>query len=72
VTLSVCRAVAGAQSGALWVRATAVFGVVQTAVAFVLAPLFATTGESHAMVFGVGLVASLAALEAAARLKARG
>lgn len=64
VTLSVCREVAGAQSGALWVRATAVFGVVQTAVAFALAPVFAATGESHAVVFGVGLASSMAALGA--------
>jgi predicted MFS family arabinose efflux permease len=65
VTLSLCREIAPAQSGALWVRATAVFGVVQTAVAFMLAPLFAATGESHAVVFGVGLACSLAALAAA-------
>jgi MFS family permease len=68
VTLSVCREIAPAQSAALWVRATAVFGVVQTAVAFALAPLFAATGESHAVVFGTGLAASLAALAAAVAL----
>jgi hypothetical protein len=65
VTLSVCREVAPAQSAALWVRATAVFGVVQTAVAFAVAPLFAATGESHAAVFLVGLVSSVAAAGAA-------
>jgi len=62
VTLTVCREVAPAQSAALWVRATAVFGVVQTAVAFALAPVFAASGESHAVVFGVGLASSVAAL----------
>ena len=50
---------------ALWVRATAVFGVVQTAVAFALAPIFAATGESYAVVFASGLGSSLAALAAA-------
>jgi predicted MFS family arabinose efflux permease len=68
VTLSVCRELAPAQSAALWVRATAVFGVVQTAVAFALAPLFAATGESHEVVFATGLASSLAALAAATRL----
>jgi len=68
VTLSVCREVAPAQSAALWVRATAVFGVVQTAVAFALAPIFAATGESHEVVFGVGLASSLAALAMSAVL----
>ncbi|MCC6719779.1 MAG: YbfB/YjiJ family MFS transporter [Acetobacteraceae bacterium] len=72
VTLSVCREVAPAQSAGLWVRATAVFGVVQTAVAFAVAPLFAATGESHAAVFGVGLVSSVAALAAAVALARRG
>jgi len=68
VTLTLCREIAPAQSAALWVRATAVFGVVQTAVAFALAPLFAATGESHAIVFAVGLASSLAALAAATGL----
>jgi len=58
-TLIVCRELAPAQSAALWVRATAVFGVVQTAVAFALAPVFAATGESHAVIFAVGLACSL-------------
>jgi predicted MFS family arabinose efflux permease len=69
VTLSVCREIAPAQSAALWVRATAVFGVVQTAVAFALAPIFAATGESHAVVFATGLGSSLAALAAAVFLE---
>lgn len=64
VTLTVCREVAPAQSAALWVQCTAVFGVVQTAVAFAVAPLFAATGESHAAVFAVGLASSLAAIVA--------
>ena len=61
VTLSVCREVAAAQSAALWVRASAVFGVVQTAVAFAVAPVFAASGDNHAVVFLVGLVCSVAA-----------
>lgn len=72
VTLSVCRDVAPAQSAALWVRATAVFGVVQTAVAFAAAPLFAATGESHAAVFSIGLASSIAAAIAAAQLARSG
>ncbi len=68
VTLSVCREIAPAQSAALWVRATAVFGIVQTSVAFAAAPLFAATGESHGAVFAVGLVSSAAAVAAAVAL----
>ena len=68
VTLSVCRDLAPAQSAALWVRATAVFGVVQTAVAFAVAPVFAATGESHAVIFAIGLVSSLAAVVASVAL----
>ena len=68
VTLSVTRELAGAQATALWVRATAAFAVVQTAVGFALAFLFAATGESHAAVFGAGLAFSLAALGAAVAL----
>ena len=74
VMLSVCREIAPAQSAALWVRATAVFGIVQTSVAFAAAPLFAATGESHDAVFAVGLASSIAAVGAAvalARMPAR-
>ena len=64
VTLTVCREVAPTQPAGLWVQCTAVFGVVQTAVAFAVAPLFAATGESHAAVFAVGLGCSVLALVA--------
>jgi MFS family permease len=65
VTLSVAREWAGPTAGALWVRATAVFALVQTILGFVLAAVFAATGESHAAVFGCGFLASCAALAAA-------
>jgi predicted MFS family arabinose efflux permease len=71
VTLTVTRLLAPAQPAALWVQCTAAFAVVQAAVAFALAALVAATGESHAAVFGAGLVFSLAALTAAAVLARR-
>ena len=49
-------------SVALWVRCTAIFGIVQTAVAFALAALFAATGESHFAVFAAGVAFSVVAL----------
>lgn len=71
VTLSVAREMAPDQPAALWVRCTAAFAVAQTATGFALAWLFAATGESHAAVFGAGLVLSLLALGAAAALVRR-
>ena len=65
VTLSVARELAPHQATVLWVRCTAVFGIVQTGVAFALAGLFAITAESHAAVFGTGLLFSVLALAAA-------
>lgn len=65
ITLSVAREMAPDHAVQVWVRATAAFGVVQTAVAFGLAWLFAMTGESHRAVFGTGLGFSVAALAAA-------
>jgi predicted MFS family arabinose efflux permease len=71
VTLAVTREIAPQQPAGLWVRATATFGVVQTAVAFALAALFTATGQSHAAVFGAGLafsaLATLAAMTMARR-----
>jgi len=55
VTLTVAREWAGVRATGLWVRCTAVFAVMQTAVGFALAAVFAATGESHAAVFGAGL-----------------
>ncbi|TCZ58726.1 YbfB/YjiJ family MFS transporter [Roseicella aquatilis] len=69
VTLGVTREIAGPRATGLWVRCTAAFAVVQTVMGFALAALFAATGESHAAVFGAGLVFSLAALGAAVRLE---
>ncbi|WP_135470206.1 YbfB/YjiJ family MFS transporter [Crenalkalicoccus roseus] len=71
VTLAVTRELAAAQAPGLWVRCTAAFAVVQTVVGFALAGLFAATAESHAAVFGAGLLFSLAALGAAAALARR-
>ena len=45
-------------------RATALYALAQAATGFALTPLFARTG-SHAVVFAVGLAASLVALLAA-------
>lgn len=70
VTLAVGREIAGAGATGLWVACTAAFAVTQTAVGFALAAIFAATGESHAAVFAVGLVCSVAALVAALRLPA--
>jgi hypothetical protein len=71
VTLGVSREMAGPRATGLWVQCTASFAVVQTAVGFGLAALFAATGESHAAVFGAGLAFSLAAFAAAAALARR-
>jgi MFS family permease len=69
VTLSVAREWAGPMAGTLWVRATAVFALVQTLLGFALAAVFAATAESHAAVFGCGFLASCAALIAAEVLR---
>jgi predicted MFS family arabinose efflux permease len=64
VTLSVSRAFtdSAAAATALWVQSTAAFAVMQTLVGFALAGLFAATGESHAAVFGAGLLFCIASL----------
>lgn len=69
VTLTVAREMAPARPAALWVRCTAAFAVVQAALGFALAALFAATGESHAAVFGAGFAFSLAAVAAAFALR---
>jgi predicted MFS family arabinose efflux permease len=74
VTLSVTRQMvpaSPAQAATLWVRSTAAFAVAQTAMGFALAALFAATGESHAAVFGAGLLLSVGAVAAAAMLARR-
>ncbi|MDO9710298.1 YbfB/YjiJ family MFS transporter [Paracraurococcus lichenis] len=68
VTLGVSREMAGPRATGLWVQCTASFAVVQTVVGFALAALFAASGESHAAVFGAGLLFSLAAFGAAVAL----
>jgi hypothetical protein len=62
VALAATRERAGAASGALWVRATAVYAMAQAGFGFALAALFRWSGEAHASVFGAGLVLSLAGL----------
>jgi len=71
VTLVAARDIAGGRASEVWVRATAVYALVQAAVGFALAALFGATGESHAAVFGVGLLASLGALAVAFACKRR-
>ncbi len=62
VVLALARERAGPAAGAVWSQTTACFAVIQAAVAFGLAQLFAATGESHLALFGVGLGLSVAAL----------
>jgi predicted MFS family arabinose efflux permease len=62
VVLGLARERAGVAAGAVWARTTASFAIIQAAVAFGLAQLFAATGESHLALFGVGLGLSIAAL----------
>lgn len=65
VALAGTRESAGAASGALWVRATAVYALSQAGFGFALAALFRWSGESHAAVFGAGLGFSVAGLAVA-------
>lgn len=65
VTLAWVREAAGEAAGALWVRCTIGYSIGQAGAAFALAPLFGATGESHAVVFAVGLVLSVGAVAAA-------
>jgi predicted MFS family arabinose efflux permease len=74
VTLSVTRQMVPASpalAATLWVRSTAAFAVAQTVTGFALAGLFAATGESHAAVFGAGLLFSLGAVATAMLLARR-
>jgi predicted MFS family arabinose efflux permease len=72
VTLAVTREIAPLQPAGLWVRATAIFGVVQTGVAFAMAWLFAWSGQSHLAVFGAGLAFSVLATLAAVAMVREG
>jgi predicted MFS family arabinose efflux permease len=62
VTLAWAREAAGEAAGGLWVRCTIVYSIAQAGVAVALAAIFGATGESHAVVFALGLLMSLAAL----------
>ncbi len=72
VVLAVARERAGAAAAVLWTRTTVAFGVGQSALAFVLARLFALSGESHLLLFSVGLGISLLALGVALGERRRG
>jgi predicted MFS family arabinose efflux permease len=65
VTLAWAREAAGETAGALWVRCTIGYSIGQAGAAFALAPIFGATGESHAVVFALGLVFSVGAVLAA-------
>jgi len=67
VTLALVRQTHGAASAALWARGTAAYAAAQAGFAFLLAAIFAASGEVHAAVFGIGLVVSLAGLVALRR-----
>ncbi|UPY36466.1 YbfB/YjiJ family MFS transporter [Sediminicoccus sp. KRV36] len=67
VTLAWAREAAGAAAGGLWVKATIAYALAQAGAAFALAAVFGATGESHLVVFGLGLALSGLALLAARR-----
>jgi predicted MFS family arabinose efflux permease len=69
VTLVAAREIAGEHAGVVWVRATAIYALAQAAFGFALAAVFAATGDSHAAVFGLGLLLSMGALLAALRAR---
>lgn len=69
VTLAWVRELAGEAAGALWVRATIFYAMAQAAAALALAAIFGATGESHAVVFGIGLALSVGALLFAIRVR---
>jgi predicted MFS family arabinose efflux permease len=62
VTLAHAQKIAGDRAQILWVRCTAVFSVTQAIAGFVLAGIFAASGESHFLIFAFGLFASIGAL----------
>jgi predicted MFS family arabinose efflux permease len=65
VALAAARELAGAQAAVIWIRATAAYALAQAGTAFALAALFSASGERHAVVFGAGLLLSVAALAVA-------
>lgn len=65
VTLAWAREAAGAAAGGLWVRVTIAYALAQAGAAFALAAVFGATGESHAVVFALGLMLSFGALGSA-------
>ncbi len=67
VTLAWAREAAGAAAGGLWVKATIAYALAQAGAAFALAAVFGATGESHAVVFALGLLLSGLAILAARR-----
>lgn len=65
VTLAWAREAAGPAAGGLWVKATIAYALAQAGAAFALAAVFGWTGESHAVVFALGLLLSGLAILAA-------
>ncbi|MFC4169745.1 YbfB/YjiJ family MFS transporter [Teichococcus aestuarii] len=65
VALAAAREIGGPAAGILWARATVIYALAQAVTGFALAALFHATGDSHAAVFGAGLLASAAALAVA-------
>jgi predicted MFS family arabinose efflux permease len=65
VTLAWAREAAGPAAGGLWVKVTIAYALAQAGAAFALAAVFGATGESHAVVFGLGLLVSGLAILAA-------
>jgi predicted MFS family arabinose efflux permease len=68
VMLALVREAYGARAPAVWVRSTVGYAAAQAVTAFASAAVFAATGENHAAVFGLALLASLGAV--AIRLRA--
>ncbi len=67
VALAALRTLVGPATAARWSLATALYAATQAGVGLGLAGLFARTGESHAAVFGVGLLLSVAGLAVSLR-----
>jgi len=60
--LAHAQKIAGDRAQILWVQCTAVFSVTQAITGFVLAGIFAASGESHFLIFAFGLFVSIGAL----------
>jgi predicted MFS family arabinose efflux permease len=68
VTLALVQDIAGPKATVLWIRCTAAFSITQALIGFMLASIFAMTGESHSVIFLIGMSFSLVALSIARHL----